>query len=183
MSAGGVPSVAEPTPLFAEAEIAARVESLADQVVSAFGPDFLIVSILTGAFVFTADLIRALDRRGAVPRVEFIGITSYGDSMTSSGEPQLVGRLPAALEGQAVLLVDDVLDTGHTLHLARTLLLGRGAAPVRTCVLIDKSARREVAIEADWIGFSIPDGFVVGYGIDYAQRYRHRRDLVILDAE
>lgn len=167
-------------PLFAEAEIAARVEALADDVLAAFGPDFLIVSILTGAFVFTADLIRALDRRGAVPRVEFIGITSYGDRMTSSGRPQLVGRLPDALEGQAVLLVDDVLDTGHTLLVARDLLRGRGAAPVRTCVLIDKTARREVAIEADWTGFTIPDGFVVGYGIDYAQRYRHRRDLVIL---
>lgn len=167
-------------PLFAETEIAARVEALAEEIMAAFGPDFLIVSILTGAFVFTADLMRALDRRGAVPRIEFIGITSYGDAMSSSGEPQLVGRLPEALEGQAVLLVDDVLDTGHTLRLARELLLGRGAAPVRTCVLIDKTARREVAIEADWTGFTIPDGFVVGYGIDFAQRHRHRRDLVVL---
>lgn len=169
------------TTLFDEKQIADQIESLADRIIADFGQEFLVVSILTGAFIFTADLVRALDRRGAMPRVEFIGLSSYGDGQTSSGRPQLFGRLPKVLEGDAVLLVDDVLDTGHTLVFANEHMIERGATPVRSCVLIDKTARREVPVSADYVGFTIDDGFVVGYGIDCAQRYRHRGDLVILE--
>ncbi|MEQ8696343.1 MAG: hypoxanthine phosphoribosyltransferase, partial [Bauldia litoralis] len=169
-------------PLHTEAEIEARVDALADAIAARLGDEFVIVSILNGAFLFTADLVRALGRRGCRPRVEFITLKSYGDGLKTSGDVRLAGVLPERLDGLSVLLVDDILDSGRTLMTATSLLGDRGAASVSTCVLLDKPARREVPVSPDFTGFSIGDVFVVGYGIDYAEQYRYLPYLGYVEA-
>ncbi len=161
------------TRLFDEAAIARRVDELARAVVAAIGPDFVLVGVLKGSFVFMADLVRALDRAGAAPRVEFMRLASYGQRKESSGEVMLLGDAPRDFEGRPVLLVDDIVDTGLSLSFGKDLLAQRNASRVWTCALLDKPSRRKVASELDFIGFEIPDVFVVGYGIDYAEQYRH----------
>ena len=159
-------------PLFGEREIAARVEAMAAAIAADFADPFLIVVALKGAFVFAADLVRALSRHERHPEIAFLRLSSYADSTRSSGEVRLIGEAPPDLTGQRVLLVDDILDTGRTLQRARTILEEAGAAEVRLCVLLDKPTRREVEVGADYVGFPIEDVFVVGYGLDYGERYR-----------
>ena len=159
--------------LFGEAEIARRVGELAPEISRAIPDDFIIVGLLKGAFVFVADLMRALDGTGRHPRVEFVTLSSYGGGRRSSGAVRLHGEPPAGVAGRAVLLVDDVADTGRSLAFARDLLHEQGAADIRICALVDKPSRREVEIAVDFSGFTVGDVFVVGYGIDYAERYRH----------
>jgi hypoxanthine phosphoribosyltransferase len=159
--------------LFDEAQIAARVESLAQDVVRAVGRDFVVIGVLKGSFVFLADLVRALSRAGAAPRVEFMRLASYGQSKESSGEVLLLGDVPRDFAGQPVLLVDDIVDTGLSMDYGRRLLIERHASRVWTCALLDKPSRRKVAVAVDFVGFEIPDVFVVGYGIDFAEQYRH----------
>ncbi len=118
-----------------------------------------------------ADLIRALARVGALPAVEFVGLESYGDSLESSGAVHISGRIPP-VAGRHVLLVDDILDTGHTLKEGRRLLEEQGARRVRLATLLDKPARREVDVTLDFCGFDVPDRFVVGYGLDARGAYR-----------
>ena len=159
--------------LFDDDEIARRVDELADAIAVALPPNFTLVGLLKGSFVFVADLGRALSRAGCSLRVEFMRVSSYGSGTTSSGIISLMGDAPAGVRGEPVLLVDDIQDTGRTLAFTRAFLLERGAAKVWTCTLLDKPSRREVeAGEVDFVGFAIPDVFVVGYGIDYAERYR-----------
>jgi hypoxanthine phosphoribosyltransferase len=159
--------------LFDEAEIARRVSELAPEISRAIPDDFTIVGLLKGAFVFVADLVRALDGAGRHPRVEFITLSSYGHGRESSGAVRLLGERPEGIAGRSVLLVDDVADTGRSLAFARDLLVEQGASELRICALVDKPGRREVEIAVDFSGFTVGDVFVVGYGIDYAQRYRH----------
>jgi hypoxanthine phosphoribosyltransferase len=160
-------------PLYDEAAIARRVDELAAAIAAALPPAFTLVGLLKGSFVFVADLARALSRAGCRPRIEFMRVSSYGSGTTSSGIVSLMGDAPAGVKGEPVLLVDDIQDTGRTLAFTREFLLERGAARVWTCTLLDKPSRREVAAgEVDFVGFAIPDVFVVGYGIDYAERYR-----------
>lgn len=159
--------------LFTEAEVRRRVEALALEVVAVAGTDFAVVGVLKGSFVFMADLVRALDRAGAAPQVEFMRLASYGQKKESSGEVQLLGDAPRDFEGKPVVLVDDIVDTGLSLDFGRRLLETRHVARVITCALLDKPERRKVAVRADLVGFSIPDLFVVGYGIDFAEKYRH----------
>jgi hypoxanthine phosphoribosyltransferase len=159
--------------LFEEKAIALRVERLALDIVSKLGRDFTVIGILKGSFVFMADLVRALDRAGATPRVELMRLSSYGRSMESSGEVKLIGNTPDDFEDKPVLLVDDIVDTGLSLTFGRDLIKGRNAREVFTCALLDKPSRRKIDIKADFVGFEIPDVFVVGYGIDYAERFRH----------
>jgi hypoxanthine phosphoribosyltransferase len=159
--------------LFDETQIAQRVNALAGEIAAAMPHEFTLVGLFKGSFVFVADLVRALDRAGAAPRVEFIGMSSYGQGKESSGQVRLVGELPTDLSGRSALLVDDILDSGRTLAFARDLLIERSAERVLTCVLVDKPVRRKVAITADFVGFTVGDVFIVGYGIDYAERYRH----------
>jgi hypoxanthine phosphoribosyltransferase len=158
--------------LFDEAQIAARVESLAQDVVRAVGRDFVVIGVLKGSFVFLADLVRALSRAGAAPRVEFMRLASYGQSKESSGEVLLLGDVPRDFAGKPVLLVDDIVDTGLSMDYGRRLLIERHASRVWTCALLDKPSRRKVAVAVDFVGFEIPDVFVVGYGIDFAEQYR-----------
>ena len=159
--------------LFEEARIADRVGALAGEITAAVGSDLVVVGVLKGSFVFLADLVRALSRAGAAPRVEFMRLASYGQSMQSSGEVLLLGDVPRDFAGKPVLLVDDIVDTGLSMDYGRRLLTERNAARVWTCALLDKPSRRKMPIALDFVGFEIPDVFVVGYGIDYAEQYRH----------
>jgi hypoxanthine phosphoribosyltransferase len=152
--------------------IAARVEALAREIAAEFqGTDKLVVvGLLRGSFVFIADLVRELD----LPvEVDFLEASSYGDATESSREVRILKDLRGRIEGRDVLVVEDIVDTGHTLSHVTRFLQTRGPARLRTIALLDKPSRREVEVRADWIGFSIPDKFVVGYGIDYAQRNRN----------
>lgn len=160
-------------PLFDEAAIARRVQDLSRDIAAAIPGDFTIIGVLKGSFVFVADLVRALDAHGRRPRLDFIRLSSYGPKRVSSGEIRLAGAAPAGVAGRDVLLVDDIVDTGRTLVYARDLLRAQGVANLWTCALVDKPSRREVPFVADFVGFEVPDIFVVGYGIDYAEEYRH----------
>jgi hypoxanthine phosphoribosyltransferase len=166
------PAEAQVTKLFDDQEIAVRVEELARMAMDRLPDNFVIVGLLVGSFVFVADFIRALHRLGCNPGVEFIRLSSYGLGQESSGTPRLIGETELDLGGRAVLLVDDIVDTGRTLLYARDLLRQKNAATVLTCALIDKPSRREVAVNPDFVGFTVADVFIVGYGIDYAHQFR-----------
>jgi len=159
--------------LFSAAQIAARIETLAVEIASTLPADFVMVGLLKGAAVFVADLTRALDRAGARPEIEFTRLSSYGLAKESSGAVQLLGDIPAGLAGRPVLLVDDIVDTGRSIAYAAGQLREHRIGNLWTCVLLDKPQRREVEIALDFIGFTVGDVFVVGYGTDYAEKYRH----------
>ena len=160
-------------PLFSAGDIKVRVEALAAEISARRTDDFLVVGVLIGSFMFVADLMRALAAQGRHPRVEFIRLASYGGATRPQGAPHLIGAVPENLNGQDILLIDDIVDTGHSMATAKSLLLAAGARAVDTCALLDKPSRREVTMDLDHVGFEIDDVFVVGYGIDYAQAYRH----------
>ena len=152
--------------------IAARIEQLSREIHDEFKDTnkLVVVGLLRGSFVFIADLVRELD----LPvEVDFLEASSYGDGMESSREVRILKDLRGAIEGRDVLVVEDIVDTGFTLSHVIHLLESRNPARVKTIALLDKPSRREVPIKADWIGFAIPDEFVVGYGIDFAQRNRN----------
>ena len=159
--------------LFDERQIRSRVEALAQEIARALPDDFLMLGLLKGSFVFVADLARALHGLDRNPEIEFIRLSSYGTGKQSSGEVHLLGDCPADLSGRQVLLVDDIADSGRSLAYVCAMLEQREVAGVRCCVLLDKPSRREVPVEIDFVGFTIDDVFVAGYGIDYAERYRH----------
>ena len=158
--------------LFEAETIAARVDAIAHDVIGLLGREPYLVCVLTGGFVFAADLLRALGRAQAAPGLGFIGLSSYGAGTRSSGEAKLTFEDVADISGREVLLVDDIYETGRTLERARALLLSRGARRVFTCVLLDKRGRRQSALDPDLFGFECPDRFVVGYGLDLDGRYR-----------
>jgi len=157
--------------LFTAADIAARVDTLAMEIAGAMPADFVIVGLLKSAAVFVADLARALHHAGARPEIEFIRLSSYG--FASSGVVQLHGDIPAGLAGRPVLLVDDIVDTGRSIAYAAAQLHRRGISGLWTCALLDKPQRREIKVTIDFVGFSIGNVFVAGYGTDYAEKYRH----------
>jgi len=159
--------------LFSAAEIAARVDALAAEIACTIPPDFVMVGLLKGAAVFLADLVRALDRAGARPEIEFMRLSSYGVTKESSGAVQLLGDVPVSLAERPILLVDDIVDTGRAIAYAAAQLRQRGIGNLWICALLDKPQRREIEVTIDFVGFSIGDVFVVGYGTDYAEKYRH----------
>jgi hypoxanthine phosphoribosyltransferase len=158
--------------VFSAARIEARLEELAADIARARMENLLVVAVLKGSFVFAADLIRALHRAGLEPEVDFLTLSSYKKSRTSSGRVEILRDLDLAVEGRNVLLVDDVLDSGRTLVFAKDLISARGAKSIATCVLLDKAVARAVNVKADFRAFECPDEFVVGYGMDVAHRYR-----------
>ncbi len=160
------------TMLHSADEISRRIDELAQAIIKSLPDDFVIVGLLKGSFVFVADLARALSRAGAHPEVEFMRLSSYGLEKVSAGEVHLIGDVPTNIAGRSLLLVDDILDTGRSIAYARALLEQREAARIWTCVLLDKPSRREVEVAAEFVGFTLPDVFVAGYGIDYAEKYR-----------
>lgn len=158
--------------LFTAAEIKDRVEALAGEIAAKMPADFLIVSLLRGSFMFTADLVRELCAIGVHPQIDFMTLSSYGSGSSSSGNVQVGRDITDDVKGRTILIVDDILETGRTLRYAHDLLIERGAADVKIAMLLEKPNKLEVAAKADFVGFSIPDKFVVGYGLDYANHYR-----------
>jgi len=152
--------------------IAARVEGLAREIAAHYSDTdkLVVVGLLRGSFIFIADLVRELD----LPvEVDFLEVSSYGNSTESSREVRILKDLRGEIEGRDVLVVEDIVDTGYTLRHVLDILNTRHPRRIEVCALLDKPSRREVEVKAKWIGFEIPDQFVVGYGIDYAQRNRN----------
>jgi hypoxanthine phosphoribosyltransferase len=167
--------------LLTEEQIQQRVKSLAQEIKAAYGDgEFTIISLINGAVMFTADLMREIDNP---VRLDCIRVSSYGTRIKSIGTPQIIHSLTLDIAKRDVLVIDDILDTGKTLKLVCELVREQNPASLRTCVLLDKKARREVSLDADFVGFEIPDKFVVGYGLDFAERYRNLRGIGVLKPE
>ena len=141
------------------------------------GEPVYLIAVLKGAFIFMADLARAMKTPA---RIEFIGISSYGKGKTTSGQVQLTKDLDAPIEGHHVIIVEDILDTGITLNYLTTLMAQRKPKSLRIVTLLDKPERRQSSVEANYVGFTIPDEFVVGYGLDYAEDYRNLKDVCVM---
>ncbi len=168
------------TILITEADLAERVKTLAQQIEKDYiGKEMVIVSLLNGTVMFLADLIRNI----SLPlRLDFIGVSSYGAG-TESGDLVFTKELRLDVRGRDVLLVDDILDTGRTLHRVLAKLRKLKPREIKTCVLLDKPERRVEKVEGDYVGFKIPNQFVVGYGLDYAERYRNLPFVGVLKPE
>jgi hypoxanthine phosphoribosyltransferase len=158
--------------LFDAQTIASRIDALAGNIAAAKPKDLLVVAILKGSFMFAADLLRSLHKVGLAPQVEFLTLSSYRAATVSSGQVRILRDIESDVRGRDVLLVDDILESGRTLAFAKDLLAARGARRVLTVVLLEKPAKRAVAIDAEFVGFKCPDLFVVGYGMDMAHAYR-----------
>ncbi|MET0529031.1 MAG: hypoxanthine phosphoribosyltransferase [Microvirga sp.] len=167
--------------LFDENAIATRNEALAKEIASAKPENLLVVAVLKGSFMFAADLIRALHRTGLEPQVEFVHLSSYLDGTVSSGNVTILRDVESDVRGRDVLLVDDILESGRTVTFAKDLLMARGAKSVRTAVLLEKPGKRAVQITPDYVGFTCPDVFVVGYGMDVAHSYRQLPFVGVVD--
>lgn len=167
--------------LLDEQTIQAKVRELAGRLSEDYkGKSPVLICILKGAFMFTADLMRQM----TIPaRVDFMAISSYGNRARSSGVVQILKDLDSSIEGEHVVVVEDIIDSGLTLNYLRENLLSRRPASLRTCVLLDKPSRREVPYTPDYVGFQVPDEFVVGYGLDYAGLYRHLPYIGVLKPE
>ena len=157
--------------LFSEEQLRQRVAEIAAEIDRDYaGKEPLLVSVLRGSFVFMADLTRKI----TLPcTVDFMAVSSYGKGTTSSGQVQITKDLSDDIEGKDILVVEDILDSGNTLSYLMKLLQARHPASIRLCTLLDKPERRVVPVQADYVGFTIPDEFVVGYGLDYAEKYRN----------
>lgn len=153
------------------AAIAARVAELGRRIDQDYqGLGLVLIGVLNGAFIFIADLARAI----TIPhQVDFVRVASYGASSSSSGRLRLTKEVELPIAGKHLLLVEDIVDSGRTLAGLRELLLAARPASLRICALIDKQERREVAVTVDYAGFTVADGFLVGYGLDYAEQHRH----------
>ena len=165
--------------LISEAEITARINELSNDI-SAHYKDtkqLVVVGLLRGSFVFIADLVRHLD----LPvEVDFMTVSSYGDEMVSSRQVRIIQDLETAIKGRDVLIVEDIIDTGHTLNQVIDILHTRQPKSLKICTLLNKPSRREVTVPITWTGFDIPDEFVIGYGIDYAQQGRNLPHIAVV---
>ncbi|MFD2175428.1 hypoxanthine phosphoribosyltransferase [Rhodobacter lacus] len=152
--------------------IAARVEALGAEITEAFHDTdrLVVVGLLRGSFVFIADLIREI---GVPCEVDFLEASSYGNETTSTREVRVLKDLRGNIGGRDVLVVEDIVDTGHTISKVMEMLRARSPRRIECCAMLDKPSRREVDVKARWTGFEIPDEFVVGYGLDYAQNHRN----------
>lgn len=158
--------------LITQDAISSRLDELAREISGAGLDNLLVIAVLKGSFVFAADLIRAMHCVGLSPEVDFMTLSSYRKSTVSSGTVDILRDTELDVQGRNVLLVDDVLDSGRTLAFAKDLLAARGAATIKTCVLLEKPGPRAVELTAEYRAFACPGVFVVGYGMDVAHRYR-----------
>jgi hypoxanthine phosphoribosyltransferase len=164
--------------LYSEEEVKQVVQRIGQEITKDYaGEDLLVVGILKGAFIFMADLVRQIDAR---VRVDFMDVSSYGSSTVSSGEVRIMKDLEYSIEGKNVLIVEDIVDTGLTLFYITEILKKRGPKSVKVCCLLDKPSRRKSPIHPDYVGYIIPDKFVVGYGLDYAELYRDYPAICVL---
>ena len=167
--------------LLTEEEIRRRVQEIGKELYDRFeGKNPLFVGVLNGCFMFMADLVRATQVKS---EMEFIGVSSYHNSTQSSGVVQITRDMQRDITDRDIIIVEDILDSGNTLAYLRGYLLNKGAASVTIVTLLDKPSRRSKAIEADYAGFIVPDEFVVGYGLDYAQAYRNLPYIGVLKPE
>ena len=167
--------------LVTEEELKARIAEMGEELYDRFqGKKPLFLGVLKGSFVFMADLVRACQVKSDV---EFIAVSSYQNSTTSSGRVQITHDLQQDITGRHLIIVEDILDSGNTLYFLKNYLATKGAASVTIVTLLDKPARREKPIVADLAGFEVPDEFVVGYGLDYAQKYRNYPCIGVLKPE
>ncbi|QLK87962.1 hypoxanthine phosphoribosyltransferase [Arsenophonus endosymbiont of Aphis craccivora] len=159
--------------MISEADVKQRIDEMAKEIVKHYKSlqdELVLVGLLKGSFIFMADLCRKID----IPHeVDFMTVSSYGNGMTSTRDVQIIKDLDEDIRGKHVLIVEDIIDSGNTLKKVREILELRGPKSVAICTLLDKPSRREVEVPVEWTGYSIQDEFVVGYGIDYAQQYRH----------
>ena len=164
--------------LFSQEQLQARVRELGAQITRDYaGKEVAVAAILRGSYVFMADLTRAIE----LPiTVDFMSVSSYGSGTSSSGQVEIKKDLSDPIEGKELLIVEDILDSGNTLYYLSDVLRARKPASIRICTLLDKPDRRTRPIRADYVGFTIPDAFVVGYGLDYDEKYRNLPYIGIL---
>ena len=165
--------------LISEAEITARINDLSHDITAQYADtkQLVVVGLLRGSFVFIADLVRHLD----LPvEVDFMTVSSYGNAMESSRQVRIIQDLETNIKGRDVLIVEDIIDTGHTLSQVIKILKTRMPKSLKICTLLNKPSRREVDVPIDWTGFDIPDEFVIGYGIDYAQQGRNLPHIAVV---
>jgi hypoxanthine phosphoribosyltransferase len=169
-----------PTVLISADEIARRIDALSAEIDAVYaGADGVhLICVLKGGFIFLADLVRRLHSRVTL---DFIAVSSYAKGTTSSGEVRLLKDLDVALEGKHVIVVEDIVDTGLTLTYLQGILRARGPKSLRTACLLSKPSRRKVNVPVEFIGFTIDDLFVVGYGLDFEGQYRHLPDIAVLN--
>ena len=167
--------------LFSEEELNKRVSEIAAEINRDYaGKEPMLISVLRGSFVFMADLIRKIE----VPcTIDFMSVSSYGKGTTSTGQVQITKDLSDDIEGKDIIVVEDILDSGNTLSYLLELLRARKPASMKLCTLLDKPDRRVKEVHVDYSGFTIPDEFVVGYGLDYAEKYRNLPYIGILKPE
>ncbi len=160
----------------------ARIKTLAAQIEADYADedDLLLICVLKGAFIFLSDISRAMKRPHSV---DFMGISSYGRGTSSMGAVQIIMDLKAPIENRNVLIIEDIIDSGRTLDYMRRNLMARDPASLRICTLLNKPARREIDVVVDYIGFDIPDEFVVGYGLDFDELYRNLPFIAVLKPE
>ena len=157
--------------LYTEEELSRRVKELGAQIAADYaGRQPMLISVLRGSYIFMADLTRAI---GLDVTVDFMAVSSYGAGTVSSGQVEIKKDLSDSIEGRDLIIVEDILDSGNTLYYLMDVLRARRPASIRICALMDKPERRTKPISADYVGFTIPDAFIVGYGLDYAERYRN----------
>lgn len=164
--------------LVSNAEIAKRADEIAAQINADYkGKPILVVGILRGASIFLADIFKRLE--GDV-ELDFMSLSSYGSGTNSSGEVKMIKDLSEPVDGKNVLIIEDIIDTGITLSYLIKVLEARNPESIKLCALLDKPSRRKVELKGDYIGFEIPDEYVVGYGLDYAEKYRNLPDVCVL---
>jgi len=170
------------TVLIDETTLQDRIGAMAAQIETDYADkdDLLLICVLKGAFMFLSDISRALKRAHSI---DFMGISSYGKGTTSMGAVQIIMDLKAPIENRHVLIVEDIIDSGRTLDYMRRNLLSRSPASLRICTLLNKPARREINVDVDYVGFDIPDEFVVGYGLDFDELYRNLPFIAVLKPE
>ena len=165
--------------LFDEDDIRKAVKKLAGEIARDFNAEEMVfVCILKGSFMFLSDLVREMKSHVVV---DFVRAASYGSATTTSGEVSLTMDLETDITGKNVIIVEDIIDSGLTLTVIRDMLAERNPRSLKICALVDKRARRKTEIEGDYVGFTIEDGFIVGYGIDYAERYRNLPAIFVLE--
>jgi hypoxanthine phosphoribosyltransferase len=166
--------------LLSESQIKQRIVSLAQEIERDYpsSEEIHLVAVLKGGFMFMADLVRAMSERVTM---DFMAVSSYGKGTTSSGQVRVLKDLDSNLEGRHLILVEDIVDTGLTLHYLQDLLRARAPKSMKTACLLSKPSRRKVEVQVDYIGFTIEDHFVVGYGLDYAEKYRNLPHIAILE--